>query len=184
MGGLITQQDLQSYEVKWREPVIANWRGKQLISAPPPSSGGIALAQLLRLYDQHFADFQTAQMELVDEDYPAEALRAHFYAELSKRVYADRAHFLGDPDFVSVPTERLVSDAYLQNRLPKIDFSSISATESMLPGKIESPETTHFSIVDAAGNAVSNTYTLNMPFGNGVFIEKAGFLMNNEMDDF
>ncbi|MDX1796213.1 MAG: gamma-glutamyltransferase, partial [Hydrogenovibrio sp.] len=103
---------------------------------------------------------------------------------LEKRVYADRAKYLGDPDFVKVPVEPLISHAYLAKRIQGVHFDRISKTENIQPGLPESPETTHFSIVDAYGNAVSNTYTLNMPFGSGVVIAEAGFLMNDEMDDF
>lgn len=183
-NGLISEQDLQGYRAKWRQPVIATWQDKTVVSAPPPSSGGIALVQLLKLYELRKADFQAAKRNAIQEGIPVEVIRAHYYAELSKRVYADRAHFLGDPDFIDVPVQQLVSNEYLQQRAQSISLNEISNTETMQPGKIESPETTHFSIVDSKGNAVANTYTLNMPFGNGVLIEQAGFLMNNEMDDF
>jgi gamma-glutamyltranspeptidase/glutathione hydrolase len=180
-GGLITHQDLAEYQVRWRQPIRADWLDYELVSAPPPSSGGIAIAQLLKMKQLRQADFETAQNkgDLLDM-----ALRAHFYAELAKRVYADRAEYLGDPDFVDVPVARLLSHDYLKQRAKGIDFQSISETETIRPGLAESTDTTHFSIIDGEGNAVSNTYTLNMPFGSGVVIEKAGFLMNNEMDDF
>ena len=182
--GLITKEDLSQYQAKWRTPVIGNWKNRQVVSAPPPSSGGIAILQLLKM------------KELLDEPYRQSLLRAkklgisemsaktHFFAELEKRVYADRAYFLGDSDFVNVPQNELISESYLKQRASAVQFEKISVSEQIKPGTIESPETTHFSILDAQGNAVSNTYTLNMPFGNGVVIEGAGFLMNNEMDDF
>ncbi|KUJ71862.1 gamma-glutamyltransferase [Thiomicrospira sp. WB1] len=180
-GGLITHRDLADYDVRWRAPIRIDWLGYELVSAPPPSSGGVAIAQLLKMKQLRQADFEQA-MQAGQSD--PMALRTHFYAELAKRVYADRAEYLGDPDFVSVPTERLLSKSYLKSRSEGIDLRAISETESIQPGLAESTDTTHFSIVDAEGNAVSNTYTLNMPFGSGVVIEAAGFLMNNEMDDF
>ncbi|MBN2646207.1 MAG: gamma-glutamyltransferase [Thiotrichales bacterium] len=183
-GGLITLEDLATYQAKWREPIQVEWYGRQVISAPPPSSGGIALAQLLSLYQQLEPRFDAALAETELAGGSTEALRAHFYAELSKRVYADRAEYLGDSDFVSVPQTALLESAYLVKRAQAVNFQAISKTDTIRPGPIESPETTHFSILDAQGNAVANTYTLNMPFGNGVVIEGAGFLMNNEMDDF
>lgn len=183
-SGLISLQDLASYQAKWREPVMKNWRDKMIFSAPPPSSGGIALAQLLGLYDLKVEEFRKYLKQQNKTEMDQGAIRAHFYAELSKRVYADRAHFLGDPDFVTVPVDRLIQDSYLRQRAQEVNLTEISKTEAVKPGKIESIETTHFSIIDGQGNAVSNTYTLNMPFGNGVVIEGAGFLMNNEMDDF
>lgn len=182
--GLITLEDLDRYQAKWRQPVVAKWNERVVVSAPPPSSGGIAIIQLLKMKSMLDNSFQKALQEANKEGLPELAIRAHFYAELEKRVYADRAHFLGDPDFVKVPVDELISDDYLQNRVANVKLDEISESEQIKPGKIESPETTHFSIVDAQGNAVSNTYTLNMPFGSGVVIEGAGFLMNDEMDDF
>ncbi len=183
-GGLITQADLNAYQVKWRQPVVANWQGYQIISAPPPSSGGIAIIQLLKMKTLLDDDYALAKTKALKQGIDPQVVQAHFYAELSKRVYADRAQYLGDPDFMKVPVKTLISDAYLLKRTEGILWDDISETETIKPGKIESPETTHFSIVDFSGNAVSNTYTLNMPFGSGIVIEKAGFLMNNEMDDF
>jgi gamma-glutamyltranspeptidase/glutathione hydrolase len=182
-NGLISQQDLLNYKAVWRDPVQINWQGKTFISAPPPSSGGIAIAQLLKMHTQLSSEYQ-ARLKLLTTDEQKLAFKTHFFAELEKRVYADRAHFLGDPDFVEIPVKQLISDAYLAKRSADVKLDSISDTPSIKPGKIESTDTTHFSIVDFEGNAVSNTYTLNMPFGSGVVIEKAGFLMNNEMDDF
>lgn len=183
-NGLISKQDLARYQAKWRQPIVANWRGRQVVSAPPPSSGGVALVQLLKMSQILQNDFQEAVVNGEKADFPETAIRAHFYAELSKRVYADRAEYLGDPDFVKVPVSILTSDAYSLKRVETVNFEAISETEEIQPGLAESHDTTHFSIVDADGNAVSNTYTLNMPFGNGVVVTDAGFLMNNEMDDF
>lgn len=180
--GLITLEDLAGYQAKWRQPIQIEWRGKQVISAPPPSSGGIAIAQFLQLYELTQTEFNTLTKELTSEE--VKALRVHRLAEIAKRVYADRAAYLGDSDFVKVPIERLISADYLSKRVKGLDLQAISQTEQVQPGLAESPETTHFSIVDFEGNAVSNTYTLNMPFGSGVVIEEYGFLMNDEMDDF
>jgi len=182
--GLITLADLQAYEAKWRAPVVGEWQNRTVISAPPPSSGGVAIVQLLKMKQQLQPQFEQALINARKDGVPEQAIKAHFYAELEKRVYADRAYFLGDPDFVEVPISTLISDAYLKKRGQSVLMDEISDSESMRHGKIETPETTHFSIMDANGNAVSNTYTLNMPFGSGVVIPKAGFLMNNEMDDF
>ncbi|WP_319379903.1 gamma-glutamyltransferase [Thiomicrorhabdus sp.] len=184
--GLISRQDLAGYRVKWRAPIRFDWNGYTVLSAPPPSSGGIALGQLLQMHDLLKNQYRQAQEkaktgnQLLD----SMALKTHFFAEMEKRVYADRAEYLGDSDFVDVPVERLLSREYLQKRAASVNFQAISDSEKVRPGLAESPETTHFSIVDSEGNAVSNTYTLNMPFGNGVVIEGAGFLMNDEMDDF
>ncbi|PLA74118.1 gamma-glutamyltransferase [Hydrogenovibrio sp. SC-1] len=183
-NGLISKQDLTRYEAKWRQPIVATWRGRQVISAPPPSSGGVALVQLLKMSQILQNDFQEAVINGEKADFPEAAIRAHFYAELSKRVYADRSEYLGDPDFVKVPVSILTSDAYSLKRVESVSLETISETEDIRPGLAESHDTTHFSIVDGDGNAVSNTYTLNMPFGNGVVVTGAGFLMNNEMDDF
>lgn len=182
--GLITLQDLKEYQPQWRKPIIESWQGRTVVSAPPPSSGGVALVQLLKMKALLRTELDQALTESGYAGMSDFALKTHVYAELQKRVYADRAEYLGDPDFVRVPTAVLVSDAYLANRVKGVLFDNISESEAIRPGAIESPETTHFSILDAKGNAVSNTYTLNMPFGSGVVIDKAGFLMNNEMDDF
>jgi len=183
-NGLISKQDLANYQAVWRQPVLAAWRGRQVVSAPPPSSGGVALVQLLKMSQILKNDFQVAVINGEKADFPEAAIRAHFYAELSKRVYADRAAYLGDSDFVKVPLAILTSDAYSLKRAESVNLEAISATDEIQPGLAESHDTTHFSIIDGQGNAVSNTYTLNMPFGNGVVVTGAGFLMNNEMDDF
>lgn len=183
-GGLITRQDLADYRVKWRQPIVAEWKGREIISAAPPSSGGIAIVQLLKMKALLDDEFQDALVSMDKAGIPPDATRAHFYAEMEKRVYADRAQYLGDPDFVEVPIQQLISDAYLQRRAGEVKMDEISESEQIQPGLGESPDTTHFSVVDGDGNAVSNTYTLNMPFGSGVVVSGAGFLMNDEMDDF
>ena len=174
-GGLISAQDLKDYRVKWREPMQISWRGNTLYTAPLPSSGGIALAQLLGIKEDRAADFIGVKLN--------SARYIHLLAEIEKRVFADRADYLGDPDFSDVPVAKLIAADYLQQRAAEVNPQAISATEKVRPG-LESHQTTHFSIVDADGNAVSNTYTLNWDFGSGVVVKGAGFLLNDEMDDF
>ncbi|MCZ6827366.1 MAG: gamma-glutamyltransferase [Gammaproteobacteria bacterium] len=174
-GGLIGRNDLIEYRPVWREPLKASWRGYQLLSAPPPSSGGFAIIQLLKMKD-HLA-------EAFDGLAHNSAQYVHLIAEMEKRVFADRAKYLGDPDFVDVRIARLIADDYIEVRAAEVDRDAISSIDSVPPG-LESPHTTHTSIVDKDGNAVSNTYTINSFFGNGVVVEGAGFLLNNEMDDF
>lgn len=173
--GLITRQDLASYKAHWREPLHIDWRGNSIYTAPLPSSGGIALAQLLGIKDIRAADFK---------DVPLNSARyIHLLAEIEKRVFADRAGYLGDPDYRDVPVNKLIAPAYLITRAAEVNPTAISPTDAVRAG-LESTQTTHFSIVDKDGNAVSNTFTLNFDFGSGVVVEGAGFLLNDEMDDF
>jgi gamma-glutamyltranspeptidase/glutathione hydrolase len=174
--GLITEQDLLSYEAKSRTPISSNWREYQLLTSPPPSSGGIAIIQWLKMYDLITRDQQKLTHNSV--------AYLHLLAEIGKRVFADRAEYLGDPDFVEVPVASLIGDEYIAMRSQTILRDSISVTESVNPGLKESEQTTHFSIVDKWGNAVSNTTTINLGYGSGVVVEGAGFLLNDEMDDF
>ncbi|SEH97744.1 gamma-glutamyltranspeptidase / glutathione hydrolase [Rheinheimera pacifica] len=173
--GLITLDDLAAYKAGWREPVITPWRDYQLVTAAPPSSGGIALSQLLALKQRRSADFNNVALN--------SSQYVHLIAEIEKRVFADRADYLGDPDFTAVPQQQLLDSAYLDKRAAEINPAAISATAAVKPG-LEGYHTTHFSVLDKDGNAVSNTYTLNLDFGSGVVVEGAGFLLNNEMDDF
>lgn len=173
--GLITMEDLNSYEAVWREPLRSNWRNYEVISAPPPSSGGFAIIQLLKMKD--YLDHFFSGLEHNSAQY------IHLVAEMEKRVFADRAEYLGDPDFFDVDIEKLISEEYIARRALEVNPNAISSVESVNPG-IESPDTTHYSIVDQWGNAVSNTYTINWNYGSGVVVEGAGFLLNNEMDDF
>ena len=174
-GGLITLEDLATYEPVWREPLRAYWREYEILTAPPPSSGGIALISLLKMRDALDSEFEGA-----DHNSPR---YVHLIAEMEKRVFADRAEYLGDPDFVDVRQDELLADEYIARRAAEVDPDAISSLDAAAPG-LESPDTTHFSILDFDGNAVSNTYTLNWEFGAGVVVEGAGFLLNNEMDDF
>ncbi|UAL10820.1 gamma-glutamyltransferase [Caulobacter segnis] len=173
--GLITKADLAGYKAVWREPLKATWRGHDVITAPPPSSGGIALMQLLLMKQDLAPRFRGVALN--DPRY------VHLVSEIEKRVFADRAEYLGDPDFWKVPVSALIDPAYVARRARAVDPDKPSPTKAVVPG-LEKPQTTHFSVVDRWGNAVSNTYTLNGWFGSGVVVEGAGFLLNDEMDDF
>ncbi len=179
-NGLITKQDLRQYQAIWREPIQAEWNGYRVITAPPPSSGGIGLVQLLKMKAARHTDFSGVPLN--------SAQYVHLIAELEKRVFADRARYLGDPDFYPVPVERLISNAYLTQRAAEINPRTPSATQDIQPGLTsllpEKMETTHFSTLDRWGNAVANTYTLNGNFGAGVIAEGTGIVLNDEMDDF
>ena len=174
-GGIINQDDLKRYRAKSRTPIKANWNGYQVLTSPPPSSGGIAILQWLKMYELK-KPTPTQQHNSVGY--------VHLLAEIGKRVFADRAEYLGDPDFYQVPTAKLLAENYLKNRSSSIDLKAISTTENIKPGLKESEQTTHFSIVDNMGNAVANTTTINLGFGSGVVVEGAGFILNDEMDDF
>ena len=173
--GLITMDDLAAYTAVWREPLRAEWRGHEIISAPLPSSGGIALVQLLKI-----KDYINHYFEGVTQNSPQ---YIHLVAEIEKRVFADRGEYLGDPDFVGSRIDELLSEEYLQRRALEVNPDAISMDVEAGSG-MEAHETTHYSILDAWGNAVSNTYTLNLSFGSGVVVEGGGFLLNDEMDDF
>ncbi len=175
-GGLITMQDMAGYKAKWREPLTAEWRGMTLLTPPLPSSGGFALIELLKMHDALGPKFNGLAHNSTQY--------VHLIAEMEKRVFADRAEYLGDPDFVHVPIERLIDPAYIARRAAEVRPNEISPVETVKPGLQEGMHTTHFSILDAHGNAVANTYTLNDWFGDAVVVEGAGFLLNNEMDDF
>ena len=174
-GGLITAEDLAGYRTVWREPLRIDWQGKTLYTAPPPSSGGIALAQLIGMKAARTKDFEGLTLN--------SAPYIHLLAEIEKRVFADRADYLGDPDFTDVPVAKLTDAAYIRQRAQEVNPRAISPTPDVRPG-LEPRQTTHFSIVDKDGNAASNTYTLNFDYGSGVVVKGAGFLLNDEMDDF
>ena len=174
-NGLITMEDLKSYEIVWREPLRSSWRDYEIVSAPPPSSGGFAVIQLLKMKDylaHHFDGLPHNSQQYI-----------HLVAEMEKRVFADRAEYMGDPDFVDVDIDALLDEEYIAGRAAEVDPDNISQLDAVQPG-LESPDTTHFSIMDQWGNTVSNTNTINWEFGSGVVVEGAGFLLNNEMDDF
>ena len=178
-GGLVSQADLDAYRAKWREPLRGRYRDYDVITMPPPSSGGVALLQMLQMLEP---------VDLAQAGYHT-PLAVHYLTEAERRAYADRATYLGDPDFGFVPTQKLLDVDYNRQRAASIRAkgrATASATltaGAKLPG-YESDETTHYSIVDALGNAVSCTTTLNGGYGSHVVVPGAGFLLNNEMDDF
>ncbi len=176
-GGIISKKDLSQYKAVWRDPIVFPYRNLKIISMAPPSSGGITLGQILKML----------------EPYPLSKLGYHspeyiqLLVEAERRAYADRNHYLGDPDFVKIPTNQLLDPDYLKSRMSSFSFDKASKSADIAHGDLsfaESMETTHYSIVDADGNAVSVTTTLNGAYGSKVFIEELGFFMNNEMDDF
>ncbi|GAB3530711.1 gamma-glutamyltransferase [Pontibacter brevis] len=176
-NGIITHQDLENYSAQWREPVTGKYRNYNVISMAPPSSGGIALLQLLQMVEPYKLDKYGWQS--------TEAVQ--LMTEAERRVYADRATYLGDPDFVAVPVQELLNAAYLRARMANVSFEKATPSAAIKAGDMpvyESEQTTHFSIVDQFGNAASVTTTLNGSYGSKVVVEGAGFLLNNEMDDF
>ncbi|HSJ13620.1 MAG TPA: gamma-glutamyltransferase [Longimicrobiales bacterium] len=176
-GGLITHEDLRRYQALWREPVAFEYRGHRVLSMPPPSSGGLTLALIAN----------TLEGYPLRELGPYSTATLHLTAEAMRRAFADRNHFMGDPDFVSVPQARLLSQAYADSLRARIDPERASRSADVRPGlgaSTESQHTTHFSVVDAQGNAVALTTTINELYGSGVTVAGAGFLLNDEMDDF
>lgn len=176
-GGLITPEDLQSYQPVIREPLRGTYRGYEIITMPPPSSGGAALIEMLNMLERH---------DVASLGYDS-STKYHLLIEVMRRAFADRADFMGDPDVVKIPVRGLISKGYAAHLAKSIDLGRATPSSDVRHGDpvpYESPQTTHFSIVDAAGNAVANTYTLNTEYGSGVTVRGAGFLLNNEMDDF
>ena len=177
LGGIITKEDLEKYQAQWRKPIIFDYDDYKIISMSPPSSGGIGLAQILKSiepYDiEQYEHNSTKFIQLI--------------TEAERRAYADRSYFLGDPDFNNIPVDSLISESYLKERMANFNWRQANRSEDITHGNInmiESNETTHYSIIDPFGNAVSVTTTLNGAYGSKVYIEKAGFFLNNEMDDF
>lgn len=176
-GGVLTAEDFSHYQVIEREPILGNYRGYQVASMPPPSSGGIHLVQMLNM----LAQYPIGDMGHNSSD------TIHVMAESMRRAYADRSKYLGDPDFVDVPVLALTKDSYAKQLVAQIDLNKASLSSDIAPGKVlpyESNQTTHYSVVDKFGNAVSNTYTLNFSYGSGIVAAETGILLNNEMDDF
>ncbi|WP_299820089.1 gamma-glutamyltransferase [uncultured Pontibacter sp.] len=176
-NGIITHEDLENYTPTWRQPITGKYKNYKVISMGPPSSGGVALMQLLTMIEG---------FEISKYGWQSYAT-VHLMAEAERRVYADRATYLGDPDFVKVPVEQLLNQQYLNSRIKTINLSKATASAEVKAGVFpgyESEQTTHLSIVDEAGNAVSVTTTLNDSYGSKIVVEGAGFLLNNEMDDF
>jgi gamma-glutamyltranspeptidase/glutathione hydrolase len=176
-NGLISLEDLENYHAVWRDPIIGDYKGYKIISMGPPSSGGIALMQLLKMVEPYPLDKWVAN----------DLNTIHLMTEVERRVYADRATHLGDMDFYKVPVKDLLDAGYLQLRMKDFDPEKATLSENIKAGDfapVESEETTHYSVVDQWGNAVSCTTTLNGSFGSRIVVEGAGFLLNNEMDDF
>jgi gamma-glutamyltranspeptidase/glutathione hydrolase len=176
-NGLITFEDLAKYKVVEREPVRGTYRGYDIAAMPAPSSGGTHVIQMLNILE----NFPLADMGAESAD------ALHLMAEAMKFSYADRSKYLGDPDFVEVPTETLVSKSYAKDIASKISMDKALSSDEIAPGDLaiyESDETTHYSVVDSEGNMVGNTYTLMFSFGSGVVIEGTGILMNNNMGNF
>jgi gamma-glutamyltranspeptidase/glutathione hydrolase len=182
-GGVITREDLGRYATVWRDPIVFQYRDHTVVSMPPPSSGGIALAELLNILD----GYELRELGFLTTEH------AHVWAEAAKRAFVDRNTYLADPDFISQPVDVLISDAYAAMRRQDIDPDRATPFEEVLPGlpsetsgaaPREGGDTTHYSIVDGSGNAVAVTTTLNSLYGSGVTVAGAGFLLNNEMDDF
>jgi len=176
-GGIITHEDLQAYTSAWRTPVDFEYRGHRILSMPPSSSGGVTLAEMANILE----GWELGDLQWMGADH------VHLLAEAWKRAYADRNEYLADPDFVEMPQDEMISDAYAEERRAGITMERATPSTEIHPGLGEVSEgdaTTHYSIVDGAGNAVAVTTTINSWFGNKVTVEGAGFLLNNEMDDF
>ena len=176
-GSIITLDDLNKYESKWRDPITFQYDDLVITSMSPPSSGGICLSQIMTMIEPFdLADYGHNQLKTIQ-----------VLAEAEKRAYADRSYYLGDPDFIEIPTETLMSQVYLEQRMKDFSFNRATPADSISHGKIigyESEETTHYSIVDQFGNAIAVTTTLNAGFGSKVFVDELGIFLNNEMDDF
>ena len=176
-GGLITLEDLSRYSAQIREPVQGSYRGYDIYSMSPPSSGGAHVVEILNILEGY----------PISQYGPNSAQTIHLMSEAMKRAYADRAEYLGDSDFVQVPLTGLTSKEYAKQLRSNIDVGKATPSVTIKPGSpapYEGNETTHFSIADQFGNVVSNTYTINFSYGSGIAVPGAGFLLNNEMDDF
>jgi gamma-glutamyltranspeptidase/glutathione hydrolase len=176
-GGYITEEDLEKYQAVWRKPIVFDYKDLKIISMSPPSSGGVTINQILKMMEPYnIADYGHNSAKTVQ-----------LFTEASRRAYADRNYYLGDPDFVDIPLDVLLSDSYLQDRMSNFSFNKATKSSDVERGNIEiveSMETTHYSIVDAEGNAVSVTTTLNGAYGSKLYSDELGFFLNNEMDDF
>ncbi len=175
--GLISLEDLKNYKSAWRDPITANYKEYKVIAMPPSSSGGVCLIQLLKSVEPYpIKDWGFNSVNTI-----------HLMVEAERRVFADRARYLGDPEFYKVPVQEMIGDQYNDERMSDFDTGKATPSSKIKEGKIagyESEETTHFSIVDAKGNAVAVTTTLNGWFGSHVVVAGSGFFLNNEMDDF
>jgi gamma-glutamyltranspeptidase/glutathione hydrolase len=176
-GGLIDLESLAGYKVDIREPVRGTYRGYEIVAMPPPSSGGVHILQMLNILER----YQVGEMGSESAD------AVHLLAEVSRLAYADRSKHLGDPDYHAVPLEWLTGKEYGRQLAETIDMAKARPSEEVAPGMeppYESSDTTHYSVIDADGNMVANTFTLNFTFGSGISVDGAGFLLNNEMGDF
>lgn len=176
LGGIINLEDLEKYTAKWRNPIEFNYKSYTMISMPPPSSGGVCLEQLFKSIEA----FEVKNLGHNSEKY------VQLLTEAERRVYADRAFFLGDPDFITIPLDILRSKAYNERRMSSFSWDNATPSSEVSHGDIEiieSDQTTHYSIVDSFGNAVAVTTTLNGAYGSKVYVEEGGFFLNNEMDD-
>ena len=176
-NGLITKSDLENYNPVWRKPLISQYRGNNVITMGPPSSGGLHIIQMLNILE----NYDLKKMDHNSKDY------INLLSEVMKYAYSDRSKYLGDPDFYDVPVEKITSKNYGKRIFNDIEIGQSKPVGEVKPGmylETESHETTHFSVADADGNIVSSTYTLNSTFGSGVVIKGTGIVMNNEMDDF
>ena len=176
-GGLITTEDLEKYEAVWRDPIVFNYKDIKVISMSPPSSGGVTINQIFKMMEPY---------EVAKYGHNS-AKTIQLFTEASRRAYADRNFYLGDPDFVQIPYDMLLNDEYIQERMANFSFDKATLSSEVSHGEVEiveSAQTTHFSIVDSEGNAVSVTSTLNGGYGSKLYCEELGFFLNNEMDDF
>jgi gamma-glutamyltranspeptidase/glutathione hydrolase len=176
-NGIISMEDLNAYEAEWRAPIVFSYKDLRIISMSPPSSGGICLAQILKFIEPYpiksYGHNSTKTIQIL--------------TEAERRAYADRSFYLGDPDFIDIPMDELISDEYLKGRMDNFSFDKATSSDSLSYGIIpgyESDETTHYSIVDKFGNAIAVTTTLNGAYGSKLYSNKLGFFFNNEMDDF
>ena len=176
-GGIMSMEDLKKYQTHWRDPIEVNYKDLSIISMPPPSSGGIVLGQILKMLESY----------PLDEFGHNSVKSIQVLTEAERRAYADRSFYLGDPDFVNIPVDTLLSDAYLSTRMDNFSFDQATPSSSISYGQLpgyESDETTHYSIVDQFGNAIAVTTTLNGAYGSKMYVEELGFFLNNEMNDF
>lgn len=176
-GGYMTTEDLAKYEAKWRQPIIFQYKDLRIISMSPPSSGGVTINQIFKMIEPY---------ELSEFGHNS-AKTIQLFTEASRRAYADRNYYLGDPDYVDIPLDVLLSEDYLKERMNTFSFDMATRSDEVAHGKVEvleSMETTHYSIIDAQGNAVSVTTTLNGGFGSKLYCDDLGIFLNNEMDDF
>ncbi|WP_394392484.1 gamma-glutamyltransferase [Shewanella woodyi] len=176
-GGIMTLDDLKNYKVVERKPVQGDYRGYQVVSMPPPSSGGVHIIEMLNILEQF----------PIDKLGHNTAATLHLMTESMRRAYADRSEYLGDPDFYKVPVQALINKDYAKKLASQIAINKTTPSSEVKPGNLvpyESNQTTHYSVVDKWGNAVSNTYTLNFSYGSGLVAKGTGILLNNEMDDF